>query len=399
MAVALAPLAPPASAPRAGLAELLTSAHLVEADRPIGELVRLFERQPEIDSLAVADGARLGIVVRARFFLQLGKRFGYSLYENRPARLLTEEASTVEVDADPVEVVSLALEREPGRIYDDLLVVHEGRYIGTLAMRSLMAHHKDLLRASMAELSELDQRNRQLAELNRLQAEFLANMTHELRSPLNAILGAAGVLADEPPGGSGGRQVELIARQAQGLLGLINDMLDLSKLEAGRMQALVEPVDVEALLGELAQAAEAQLAGRPVRVLLRLANPPRGFVTDPVFLRRVLDNLLGNAVKFTERGAITLGGGGDGPWLTLHVSDTGPGIRAEDLPRLFTRFTQLESTRTKRHSGTGLGLAIVKGLVEQLGGRVWVESREGAGSTFSVRLPDARLLSPQGGQP
>lgn len=397
--MALAPLAPPPSAARSGLAELLTSAHLLEADRPIGELVRIFERQPEIDSVAVVDGGRLRIVVRARFFLQLGKRFGYSLYENRPARLLSEEASTVEVDSDPVEVISLALEREPGRIYDDLLVVHEGRYVGTLAMRSLMAHHKDLLRASMAELSELDQRNRQLAELNRLQAEFLANMTHELRSPLNAILGAAGVLAGSLTMGNEARQVELVERRARDLLRLIDDMLDLSKLEAGRLQALVEPVDVEALLTELAQSSESQLAGRPVRMLLRLTGAPRSFVTDPVFVRRIVENLVGNAVKFTETGSITLGCSSDGPWLTLQVADTGPGIRAEDLPRLFTRFTQLESTRTKRHAGTGLGLAIVKGLAEQLSGRVSVESRAGEGSTFTVHLPDARLFALQGARP
>ncbi len=321
-----------AAAPRSeGLPQLLTSAHLVQADQPISEVVRLFERHPEEDSLAVADAGKLGIIVRARFFLQLGRRFGYSLYENRPARLLTEEASTVEIDADPLEVVGLALEREPSRIYDDLLVVDQGRYLGTLAMRALMAHHKDLLRASMAEVSQLDQRNRQLAELNRLQAEFLANMTHELRSPLNAILGAAGVLAGSARD-EDARQVELIERRARDLLRLINDMLDLSKLEAGRLQPLVEPVDVEALLAELAQSVEAQLAGRPVRVLLRLAHLSRGFGTDPVFLRRILENLLGNAVKFTDAGSITLGGSADGPWLTLHVSDTGPGIRARRGP-------------------------------------------------------------------
>jgi len=108
-------------------------------------------------------------------------------------------------------------------------------------------------------------------------------------------------------------------------------------------------------------------------------------------LRRIVTNLLSNAVKFTDAGTVTLSAEGQGLWLAVRVSDTGIGIRDEDLPRLFKKFSQLESTKTKRHKGSGLGLAIVKALVDQLGGTIGVESRVGAGTTFTVRLPSAEL--------
>lgn len=386
---------PPPASPTLSdtIADLISSALRVTGETPIAEVVRLFEKHAEADSIAVSDGASLGLVVRPRFFLQLGKRFGYSLFEHRPVRLLSEEGSTVEASSEPVEVVTLALGREPSRIYDDLLVVEQGRYLGTVSMRTLMTHHKDVLRASMAELSELDQRNRQLAELHRAQGEFMANMTHELRSPLNIMLGVANLLAGDPDLGPEPRRlVDMLGARGQELLGIIDNILDLARLEAGRMQPLCEPVDIATLLEERLRGAEALVLGKPVRMSMKLLNLPAAFSTDPVFLRRIVTNLLSNAAKFTDSGSIVLGAAGDGRRLSLHVSDTGVGIRAADLPRLFTRFTQLEATKTKRHAGTGLGLAIVKGLVDELHGTVAIESREGLGTTVSVSLPDGRSL-------
>ena len=139
------------AAPRT-IAELVTSTLWLDATTPVGNVVRIFERDPVADSVAVVDGARVGLIARSRFFLQLGQRFGYSLYEHRPARLLMEEGSTVDEGADPVEVIALATQREPQRLYDDILVLSDGRYAGTVSMRSLLVHHKDLLLASVAEL-------------------------------------------------------------------------------------------------------------------------------------------------------------------------------------------------------------------------------------------------------
>jgi signal transduction histidine kinase len=226
-----------------------------------------------------------------------------------------------------------------------------------------------------------------------VQGEFMANMTHELRSPLNIMLGVANLLAGDPDLAPEPRRlVETLGARGQELLGIIDNILDLSRLEAGRMQPLVERVDVAALLEERLRGAETLLLGKPVRLNMNLLNLPDEFATDPVYLRRIVTNLLSNAAKFTDSGSIVLGAAGDGRRLSVHVSDTGVGIRAADLPRLFTRFTQLEATKTKRHAGTGLGLAIVKGLVDQLRGTVAIESREGLGTTVTVRLPDARSV-------
>lgn len=393
MATAVAaslPVSPSPRRPGVSLRDLVSSTLSVDADVSIAEVSRLFEAQPDADSIAVLDGARVGIVVRARFYLQLGRRFGYALFENREVRLLAEEGSTVEADADPVEVITLATQRDPQRIYDDLLVVEQGRYVGTVAVRSLLAHHKDLLAASIAELALLDERNRRLEELQRLQSEFVANMTHELRAPLHALLGSVRLLADEPALHEALRPAVLgLGRRAQAVLAIVDNVLDLARLEAGAMEPLLEDVDVAALCEEALTAIQPLVDHKHVRLERRLRGLTQSCRVDPVFLRRILGNLLSNAAKFTESGRVLLDVELERGWLTLRVHDTGIGIRAADLERLFQRFTQLEAARTKRHSGSGLGLAIVKGLAERLGGAVSVSSREGEGSTFSVRVPVA----------
>jgi signal transduction histidine kinase len=380
--------AEPESERRGGLRDLIGSTLAVSADATIAQASRLFEQHPQADSLAVLDDARLGILVRTRFYLQLGRRFGYALFENRAVRLLAEEGSTVEADADPVEVITLATQRSPERIYDDLLVVEQGRYLGTVSLRSLLAHHKDLLVASMAEVALLDERNRRLHDVQRLQSEFVANMTHELRAPLHALLAGVDVLAGEPTlPASLQPSVRALGTRAQDVLAIVDNLLDLARLEAGAVDPLEEPTDLAALCDEALAAVEPLVERKGLRIEREYLNLARPIVTDPVLLRRVVDNLLSNAVKFTDAGAIVLFAARDAGALTLRVRDTGVGIHAVDLERLFTRFSQLEAARTKRRPGTGLGLAIVKGLVERLGGSVGVVSRENVGSIFTVSLP------------
>jgi two-component system cell cycle sensor histidine kinase PleC len=178
-----------AGAPRT-IAELVTSTLWLDATTPVGDVVRVFERDPVADSVAVVDGARVGLIARSRFFLQLGQRFGYSLYEHRPARLLMEEGSTVDEAADPVEVIALATQREPERLYDDILVLADGRYAGTVSMRSLLVHHKDLLLQSVAEIGTL------VAETARLRAEH-ARAAEETRLALHAMRGALRLLVSD----------------------------------------------------------------------------------------------------------------------------------------------------------------------------------------------------------
>ena len=202
------------AAPRT-IAELVTSTLWLDATTPVGNVVRIFERDPVADSVAIVDGARVGLIARSRFFLQLGQRFGYSLYEHRPARLLMEEGSTVDEGADPVEVIALATQREPERLYDDILVLSDGRYAGTVSMRSLLVHHKDLLLASVAEVGTL------LAENARLR-EGRARAAEEARLTVHAMRGALRLLVSDPtlPGKHLRTVGDLLARSQQ-LLGAL----------------------------------------------------------------------------------------------------------------------------------------------------------------------------------
>jgi signal transduction histidine kinase len=384
--VAVSPLARPA--PNT-IGALVTTDICVPADAEVRRVIDLFEAEPGLDSIAVilAPG-RVGLVSRTRFFLQLASRFGFSVFENRPIGRLTEEGSVVQAGDAPVDVVQLALHREPSRIHDDIIVMDGSRYRGLVSMRSLMVHHKDLLASSLAELASLDEKHRELQEVSRIQSEFVANMTHELRSPLNVILGVARVLAGDPGiTASQRRNLAVLMGRGHDLLTIVDNLLDLSKIEGGAMEPLTEAVDVETFLQDVVAATEPLLAGRPVHLRVSFRALPKAFVTDPQLLRRILDNLLSNAVKFTEYGTITLAASGEGRDLVLSVIDTGIGIRSEDMSRLFRRFTQLEASKTKRRPGTGLGLAIVKGLVDALEGSLSVESQPGAGSIFTVRLP------------
>jgi signal transduction histidine kinase len=370
--------------------DLVTHATWVRGETPTATVVEMFERTAHIDSVAVLDPGFLGVVSRLRFFAHIGRRFGYSLFEHRPVRLLAEEGSVIEGSADPVEAIALATQREAERVYDDLIVVEEGRFLGIVSMRSLLVHHKNLLSSSMAEVAALDSRNRELQELQRLQSDFVAHMTHELRSPINTILGIARLLlGDEAVATRHGRNLELMFARGRDLLAVIDNILDLSRMEAGAMKPLVEPVDLPTLFEDMALSTEALLGGRPVRVILELRSLPRDFVTDPSFLRRILTNLLANAAAATEMGEIRLQGEFASGRLAVRVCDTGHGIPGEALPRLFEPFTQVEPSSTRRRGGSGLGLAIVRGLLEELGGSIRVESRMGEGSTFSFDLPSS----------
>jgi signal transduction histidine kinase len=388
--------APQKQNPTRTIADLVTSKSVVAGSTPVSAVVRLFEADPQLDSVAVVEGTRIGLVARTRFLLQLGRRFGFAVFENRPIRLLMEEGSTVEASADPLEVVAIATQREPARICDDIVVVERGAYVGTVSMRSLLVHHKELLATSIAEVTALDQKNRRLEEVQRVQSELMAHMSHELRSPLQVMLATLRALAADPEMPQRYlRSLELVAKRGHDLLAIANNMLDLSAIESGALAPAVEDIELRPLLEEMLLSAEALAVGKPVRLQLALGDLPPSFRTDPLFLRRILTNLLSNAVQFTDTGTVAVTVEGDRAGLVLRVADTGRGIRQEDMGRLFTRFAALDGGRRQRHGGTGLGLAIVKGLVDELRGTITAESREGVGSVFTLRLPSLRPADPR----
>ncbi|MFC6777406.1 response regulator [Methylobacterium gregans] len=231
-------------------------------------------------------------------------------------------------------------------------------------------------------------------EASRAKSRFLANMSHELRTPLSAVIGYAEMLEEEAEDlGQQSLLADLgkIRANAQHLLGLINDVLDLSKIEAERMDAAPEEFGVEAFVREAAATVEALVAKRGNHLVLDLGPDLGRAHTDAVKLRQCLFNLLGNAAKFTEGGTVTLRVRREpvppGERLVFAVEDTGIGMTPEQVARLFNRFSQADESTTRRFGGTGLGLALTKAFAELMGGGVTVESQEGRGTTFTLAVP------------
>jgi signal transduction histidine kinase len=249
----------------------------------------------------------------------------------------------------------------------------------------------EALRQSYIEQLDAEQKaHRDALEADKYKSEFLTTVSHELRTPLNSMLGFSDVLLAEIEGPltDGQREdLRLIRASAEHLLALFNNVLDFSALSSGRVALLREPVDVRALLKEVAALLEAQRQDKPVAVVVDTPRALPPLEGDPTRLRQILLNLGTNALKFTARGEVRLGARVvNGRELSLSVRDTGVGISAADLPQLFEEFTQVGAHEFARR-GSGLGLSIVQKLVRLHGGRVDVVSEEGTGSTFTVTLP------------
>jgi signal transduction histidine kinase/CheY-like chemotaxis protein len=248
----------------------------------------------------------------------------------------------------------------------------------------------------------LNERTRQQAEdLERAMTErsrFFASLSHELRTPINAVIGYNHLLQERIFGKLSERQSEALAkanRSAQHLLELVDDILDISKIEAGKLEVLPEETNLAALMRDTATSL--QLQAREKGIELEIEAPDQLKVeTDPARVRQVVLNLLSNAVKFTEEGRVTLTVSRDGgDMIRVQVSDTGPGIAPEDQDRIFEEFEQARSSGAA--SGTGLGLAISRRLAELLGGRLELESEVGVGSTFILTLPETIPARPADG--
>lgn len=253
---------------------------------------------------------------------------------------------------------------------------------------------RDLLAQRVAErTAELSRANAELARAVRTKDEFLANMSHELRTPLNAILALSESLLEELRGPLNERQqaaIRSIEASGRHLLALINDVLDLAKIEAGRMNIVKEVVAISDVCESSLTLVKEQATKKQIRLSLQIDDPQARFLADPRRLKQILVNLLSNAIKFTHRGgAVELRVVTDAEQGTIAftVSDTGIGIASDQLQQLFQPFVQLDSSLSRQHEGTGLGLALVRRLVDLHGGSVAVASELGKGSAFTVTLP------------
>ena len=237
---------------------------------------------------------------------------------------------------------------------------------------------------------EIQDKSRQLAEASKHKSQFLANMSHELRTPMNAILGYTELILDNIYGEPTEKMRGVLIRvQSNGkhLLGLINDVLDLSKIEAGQLTLSLADYSVKDIVHNVFSSVESLAKNKKLALTIDLPPKLPAAHGDERRLTQVLLNLVGNSIKFTDKGEVAIKAEAANGSFTLSVRDTGPGIAEADQRKIFEEFQQADSSTTKEKGGTGLGLAISKRIVEMHGGRLWVDSRLGQGSTFSFNVP------------
>ncbi|WP_426173913.1 hybrid sensor histidine kinase/response regulator [Massilia sp. TWR1-2-2] len=256
-----------------------------------------------------------------------------------------------------------------------------------------LSHHAAELEEQNREIAK---KNLELAEASRMKSAFIANMSHELRTPLNAIIGFTGTLLMKLPGPltvDQDQQLTTIRTSARHLLSLINDLLDMAKIEAGKVTLSLAPVQCQSLLAETLESLRPLAAQKGLALTMEMAAEPVVINSDRRALTQIVINLVNNAIKFTDQGAVRVTLGQrviDGATVTeFSVADSGAGIRAEDQSKLFEAFSQLDSTSTRNAEGAGLGLYLCRNLAGLMGGSLVFSSEYGAGSTFTLRLPAA----------
>lgn len=276
------------------------------------------------------------------------------------------------------------VDQEPGRIFTQADI----QLAQTLVAQSTVAiDNAELFR-------ELETRALELAEANRLKSQFLATISHELRTPMNSIIGFSDTLLSGLYGELNEKQasrIERIQRNGYTLLTLIDDLLDLSKIDAGRMELNIEQVNVHESIMAVAQSMESQAVKQGLEMKFEVEPDLPRVRADARRLRQVITNLLSNAIKFTQEGSITIRSQSiernGAPFVQISIADTGIGISPDDQAIIFDEFRQADGSTTRMFGGTGLGLAITKRLVEMMNGAIWVVSEPGQGSTFSFVLP------------
>ncbi len=371
--------------------------------------------------LAVEEnGKAIGLCSRTAINEKLGSRFGFSIYSKRPVRdHMLAHPEIVKVSSKIHDVLNRVFSRPSERFYEDILIIDESKQlVGLVAVDTLIQLQNRMLAEKIKQLEEnenalreqkaklesltdqLEAANGELArarddalEGTRLKSEFLANMSHEIRTPMNGIVGMISLMQETELSEEQLHYASTVQKSADSLLNIINDILDFSKIEAGKLEMSAEETPIRELIEETVQILAEAASNKHLEFILDIeADVPDWFSVDPLRYRQVLTNLLGNAIKFTEEGEVTVKihvvrEPSRGHMLRTEVRDSGIGIPREQLARLFQAFIQGDGSTNRKYGGTGLGLAISRKLVTLMDGKLQCESIENVGSNFYFDLP------------
>jgi two-component system cell cycle sensor histidine kinase PleC len=363
-----------------------------------GEAYEWFIEHSDLRAAAIldAEGRVRGIANRLRFLSRYAQRYYPELYSrNSVMSLANPNPLVVDRHMPAADLGATVVFEQPDALIECFVVTDHGRYFGIATGEALMRCKVDLL---VAHQEDLKQALTRLSEASRAKSSFLALMSHELRTPLNAIIGFSEVIAGEHFGPMGSDRYRSYAGDIHGagrhLLALINDILDLSKAEAGKLELHCEVVDVSAIVRDSLKLVADKARSQGIRILTHFSPLLPMVFGDALRLKQIVVNLLSNAVKFTEVGSVEIAAEvsekGD---FVLRVTDTGVGMAPEMIPVALEPFRQIDSALARKFEGTGLGLSLVKTLVERHEGRLEIESALNQGTTVRVFFPPSRICS------
>ena len=370
-------------------------------ERELGVITMRFSREP-LNQVAAGLSVRRTVGVAVALLLSTLAAWLLGSWIARPLKQLSTASRRLaqgDYDVDPGRSAGV----EIAQLEHNFAIMAASIHDQIETLRKNEAEQRRLSQEAQAQAQRADDARRQAEEASRAKSEFLSKVSHEIRTPLNGLLGMIDLLRETPLDASQGDMAEVASQSGMALLAIINDILDYYKVQSGQFQIHRETFDLHALLHGIVELFRPSAKGKGLALDLRVSREtPQWIEGDALRLRQVVSNLLGNAIKFTQHGAITLAaqtqaGARGGRQLTIRVEDTGMGISPASLEQVFEPFVQADNSLTRQFGGTGLGLSISRTLSQAMGGDLTASSVLGSGSVFTVSLPVEEASQPAPG--